>query len=270
MLQKPFINLTIKPEMKSFEKDFLKVKVFDTTEQMGQCAADELAGRIKLLLKDKDEINMIFAAAPSQVAFLNSLIAEEGIDWGRINVFHMDEYIGVDASRPQSFANFLSRNIFSLLPFRSVNYINGVASDIRQECARYARLLEQHPVDIVCLGVGENGHIAFNDPAFADFNDPKLVKVVELDPVCRGQQVREKCFDTLDEVPREAITLTIPALLKADWMFCVVPFSNKAEAVRRMLEEEISETCPASILRNKRNSCLYLNNDSAALLNIAL
>ena len=255
--------------MKTFEIDSLKVKVFDTTAQMGQCAADELAERIKWLLARKDEINMIFAAAPSQVAFLNSLIVEEGIDWGRINVFHMDEYIGVDASRPQSFANFLSRSIFSLLPFRSVNYINGVAPDVQQECARYARLLEEHPVDIVCLGVGENGHIAFNDPAFADFNDPKLVKVVQLDPVCRGQQVREKCFDTLDEVPREAITLTIPALLRADWMFCIVPFTNKAEAVRRMLEEDICEACPASILRNKLNSFLYLNNDSASLLNIA-
>lgn len=269
MQLKLFINLTDKPEMKTFEKDSLKVKVLDTTAQMGQCAADELAERIKLLLKEKEEINMIFAAAPSQSAFLQSLIEKKDIDWTRINVFHMDEYIGVDASRPQSFANFLSRSIFSLLPFRSVNYINGVAPEVQQECSRYARLLEEHPVDIVCLGVGENGHIAFNDPAFADFDDPKLVKVVELDPVCRGQQVREKCFDTLDEVPREAITLTIPALLRADWMFCIVPFTNKAEAVRRMLEEEICEACPASILRNKRNSCLYLNNDSASLLTIA-
>ena len=254
MQLKLFINLTDKPEMKTFEKDSLKVKVLDTTAQMGQCAADELAERIKLLLKEKEEINMIFAAAPSQSAFLQSLIEKKDIDWTRINVFHMDEYIGVDASRP---------------PFRSVNYINGVAPVVQQECSRYARLLEEHPVDIVCLGVGENGHIAFNDPAFADFNDPKLVKVVELDPVCRGQQVREKCFETLDEVPREAITLTIPALLRADWMFCIVPFTNKAEAVRRMLEEEICEACPASILRNKRNSCLYLNNDSASLLTIA-
>ncbi|MGN1226950.1 MAG: glucosamine-6-phosphate deaminase [Candidatus Cryptobacteroides sp.] len=254
--------------MKTFKKDFLEVKIYDTTEQMGKCAAAELVDRIKLLLEKKSEINMIFAAAPSQSAFLKSLVESGEIDWGRINAFHMDEYIGLESSSPQSFANFLSRSIFSLLPFKSVNYINGAAGDIAGECERYSSLLREHPVDIVCLGVGENGHIAFNDPAFADFQDSKLVKVVQLDPVCRGQQVREKCFASLDLVPREAITLTIPALLKADWMFCVVPFTNKAEAVRRMLEEEISEACPASILRKKENSCLYLNNESSALLTL--
>ena len=121
-------------------------------------------------------------------------------------------------------------------------------------------------MDIVCLGIGENGHIAFNDPGVADFNDPKLTKVVALDEVCRGQQVHEKCFPTLDDVPKEAITLTVPALLRADWMFCIVPFTNKAPAVKRMLEGEISEQCPASILREKENSCLYLNNESSSLL----
>lgn len=254
--------------MKTFKRDSLQVKVFETTEQMGKCAADEVAERIALLLESKPEINMIFAAAPSQSAFLKSLIGNKSIEWGRINAFHMDEYIGVDASRPQSFANFLSRSIFSLVPFKSVYYLNGVASDIREECERYSRLLQEHLVDIVCLGVGENGHIAFNDPAFARFDDTETVKVVQLDPVCRGQQVREKCFDTLEEVPKEAMTLTIPALLKADWMFCIVPFTNKAQAVNRMLEGEINELCPASILRKKENSCLYLNSESSALLTI--
>ncbi len=252
--------------MTEFYKDLLKVKVYPTTVQMGECAAEDVAEKILDLLSKKSEINMIFAAAPSQSAFLEALIADTRIEWDRINAFHMDEYIGVDFSKSQSFANFLSRSIFSRVPFKSANYINGAAADPQQECLRYARLLEQYPVDIVCLGIGENGHIAFNDPEFALFDDPHRVKIVSMDEVCRGQQVKEGCFPTLDDVPRQAITLTIPALLRADWMFCIVPFAHKAPAVKRMLEGEISEECPASILRKKENSCLYLNNDSSSLL----
>ena len=252
--------------VKTFVRDLLKVNIYPTTEEMGAAAAADVAARIAELLKEKDEINMIFAAAPSQSAFLSSLVADKTIEWGRINAFHMDEYIGFDRSRSQSFGNFLERSIFGLVPFKTVNYIDGCAPDVAAECARYSQLLEEYPVDIVCLGIGENGHIAFNDPAFADFNDPNLVKVVELDSVCRGQQVHEKCFPTLDQVPEKALTLTVPALLRADRMFCIVPFTNKAPAVKRMLEGSISEECPATILRKKENSCLYLNNESSSLL----
>ncbi len=252
--------------MRSFMKDQLMVKIYDTTQQMGEAAACEVSECIKSMLSEKEEINMIFAAAPSQSAFLSSLIEDKSIEWQRVNAFHMDEYIGIDGSKPQSFGNFLYRSIFSKVPFKTVNYLNGVAPDIEAECHRYASLLKDYPVDIVCLGIGENGHIAFNDPAFADFNDPKLVKVVELDNICRTQQVHEKCFPTLDDVPKKAMTLTIPALLRAERMFCIVPFTNKAKAVKRMLEGEISEECPATILRKKQNSCLYLNNESSSLL----
>mgnify|MGYP004562329321 FL=1 len=221
-------------------KDQLMVKIYDTTQQMGEAAACEVSECIKSMLSEKEEINMIFAAAPSQSAFLSSLIEDKSIEWQRVNAFHMDEYIGIDGSKPQSFGNFLYRSIFSKVPFKTVNYLNGVAPDIEAECHRYASLLKDYPVDIVCLGIGENGHIAFNDPAFADFNDPKLVKVVELDNICRTQQVHEKCFPTLDDVPKKAMTLTIPALLRAERMFCIVPFTNKAKAVKRMLEGEIT------------------------------
>ena len=247
-------------------KDQLMVKIYDTTQQMGEAAACEVSECIKSLLSQKEEINMIFAAAPSQSAFLASLVEDKRIEWKRVNAFHMDEYIGIDRSKPQSFGNFLYRSIFSKVPFKTVNFLNGAAPDIEAEGHRYASLLKAYPVDIVCLGIGENGHIAFNDPAFADFNDPKLVKVVELDNICRTQQVHEKCFPTLDDVPKKAMTLTIPALLKAERMFCIVPFTNKAKAVKRMLEGEISEECPATILRKKQNSCLYLNNESSSLL----
>lgn len=180
----------------------------------------------------------------------------------------MDEYIGIHPDAPQSFGHFLRIRIFDKVPFKKVNYLNGLAESLEEECKRYADLLTKYPVDIVCLGIGENGHIAFNDPDVADFNDPKLVKIVKLDPVCRQQQVNEKCFERLDLVPKEALTLTIPALLKAEWMFCIVPFKNKAHAVYRAIYGEISEKCPASILRRKEKSSLYLDTESAEQINL--
>lgn len=251
---------------RTFSRDKLTVKVFPTTEDMGCAAAAEVAAKIVELLGQKEEINMVFAAAPSQEAFLSSLIADSRIDWTRINAFHMDEYIGIDPTAPQSFANFLRERIFDRVPFRSVHCLNGQTTDCDAECARYSELLQRYPTDIVCLGIGKNGHIAFNDPDVADFNDPKLVKVVTLDSVCRQQQVDEECFERLDLVPKEALTLTIPALLRGEWLFCIVPFTGKAEAVRRALYEDISERCPASILRREENATLYLTAESAGLL----
>lgn len=257
---------SIPNNFRTFSREMLNVKVFSKTGEMGRAAAAEVAAKIVELLGKKEEVNMIFAAAPSQEAFLNSLIADSRIDWTRINAFHMDEYIGVGPSAPQSFAHFLRERIFDRVPFRSVYCLDGLASDRDAECARYAGLLQRYPVDIVCMGIGENGHIAFNDPDVADFNDPKLVKVVALDPVCRQQQVNEKCFERLDLVPSEALTLTVPALLRGRWLFCIVPFASKAEAVRCTLYGEISEHCPASVLRNEADACLYLTAESARLL----
>lgn len=257
---------SIPNNFRTFSREMLNVKVFSTTGEMGRAAAAEVAAKIVELLGKKEEVNMIFAAAPSQEAFLNSLIADSRIDWTRINAFHMDEYIGVGPSAPQSFAHFLRERIFDRVPFRAVYCLDGLASDRDAECARYAGLLQRYPVDIDCMGIGENGHIAFNDPDVADFNDPKLVKVVALDPVCRQQQVNEKCFERLDLVPSEALTLTVPALLRGRWLFCIVPFASKAEAVRCTLYGEISEHCPASVLRNEADACLYLTAESARLL----
>ena len=251
-----------------FQQDLLTVKMFPSIQQMGKCAATEVTNKICELLKEKAEINMIFAAAPSQNEFLSHLIHSKQIDWSRINAFHMDEYIGIHPEAPQSFGHFLRIRIFDKVPFKKVNYLNGLAENLEEECQRYADLLTKHPVDIVCLGIGENGHIAFNDPDVADFNDPKLVKVVELDPICRQQQVNEKCFMTLDLVPKEALTLTIPALLRAEWMFCIVPFKNKAQAVYQTVYGEVSEKCPASILRRTENSPLYLDPESAERINL--
>lgn len=248
-------------------KEKLTVKILSSREEMGKRAAKEVAKRICDMLATKKEINMIFAAAPSQDEFLNHLSLDKTIEWQRINAFHMDEYIGLAKDDPQGFGNFLRERLFDKVPFKKVHYIDSQVSDVEAECERYSNLLKQNPVDIVCLGIGENGHIAFNDPHVADFKDEKLVKVVVLDFVCRQQQVNEKCFADLESVPKLAITVTIPALTQAKYMFCVVPARNKANAVYKTLNEEISEQCPATILRTKENAFLYLDNESSFFLN---
>lgn len=257
----------IKTDVITFTKGNLEVKIFTTREEMGKEAARNVSETIQQLQKERNEINMIFAAAPSQSDFMKELIADERIQWGMINAFHMDEYIGLEKEAPQGFGNFLRDRIFGKVPFKSVHYINGLAEDPAAECERYAGLLSNYPVDIVCLGIGENGHIAFNDPPVADFYDPLLVKVVELETACRQQQVNEELFDILDLVPTHAITVTIPALLRASHMFCMVPARNKAEAVYHTLTDEISEKCPATILRTKKGTILYIDEESASLLN---
>ena len=251
--------------MKCFEKDKLSVKIFENRDLMGADAAKDVANCIRALQKEKAEINMIFAAAPSQNDLLAHLCEEEGIDWGRINAFHMDEYIGLDPNAPQCFSNFLKRGIFDKKPFGSVNLINaGAEKDA--EIARYAALLKAHPIDIVCMGIGENGHIAFNDPHVADFNDPALVKAVSLDEKCRQQQVNDGCFASIDLVPKYAMTLTVPMLMSATYKFCVVPAPTKAWAVNETVNGAIGETCPATVMRISDNCILYCDADSAALL----
>lgn len=247
-----------------FTKDKLAVKVFENRKLMGKEAATDVADCIKQMLSEKKEINMVFAAAPSQNEFLEELV-DSGVEWERINAFHMDEYIGLPLDAEQRFGTFLKERIFGRVPFKSVHYINGQAQP-EKECDRYSLLLKQYPVDIVCLGIGENGHIAFNDPHVAKFDDPELVKVVALDEKCRMQQVHDGCFRSIELVPTQAISLTIPALVAAKYMFCIVPASTKAQAVYDTIYGEISESCPASILRTKANAVLYLDSDSAALL----
>ena len=250
--------------MREFKKDKLTVRVLPSRAEMGRVAAQDIRDRILALLAEKGEINMIFAAAPSQNDVLKSLAACADIPWGRINAFHMDEYIGLDRSAPQGFGNFLMAHIFGLVPFRSVNLIDCSAKDPEAESERYAGLLKGHPTDIVVMGIGENGHIAFNDPPVADFGDPRWVKPVKLDDVCRQQQVNDGCFAKFDDVPECAMTLTCPTLVRATWKFCVVPASTKAEAVRRMLTWDVGEKCPATLLRRSENAVLYLEPASAA------
>lgn len=252
--------------LKEFQTDSLCTKIFDTRENMGNAAGKDIAKAIRALLNKKDEINMIFAAAPSQNETLEALINEKDIDWSRVNAFHMDEYIGLCEDAPQRFGNYLREHIFSKVAFKTVNYINGSAEDIDEECNRYTALLKKHPIDIVCLGIGENGHIAFNDPWVADFNDSAVIKKVELDPVCRNQQVNDGCFDTISSVPTHALTLTIPTLVSADYMFCSVPASTKAKAAYETVNNAITEDVPATIMRTHKNAVMYLDSESGKLL----
>lgn len=252
--------------MKNTMRYNFQVNVYETREEMGRSAARDCAECIKALLKEKEEINMIFAAAPSQNEFLAAMAADKDIEFSRINAFHMDEYIGLEKGAPQGFGEFLRTRIFDLAGFKSVNYINASAADADEECMRYGKLLKEHPVDIVCMGIGENGHIAFNDPHVAEFNDKKIVKAVELDEVCRMQQVNDGCFAKIDDVPKKALTLTIPTLAAAAHHFCIVPAKTKAEAVKRTIKGEITEKCPATILRMCPDARVYLDSDSSEFI----
>lgn len=252
--------------IKSFFADKLKVKIFENRALMGEDAATDVKNRITDLLSRKSEINVIFAAAPSQNDVLKALTEDKEIEWNRINAYHMDEYIGLDKNAPQGFGNFLKRHIFGLVPLKSVNYIDISAENPEREAERYGKLLSENPADIVIMGIGENGHIAFNDPPVADFHDQKLVKPVKLDEICRRQQVHDGCFENINAVPTHAMTLTVPALVAAPYLFCIVPAKTKARAVYETINGKVDEHCPASILRTKEYAVLYLDSDSASLL----
>lgn len=250
--------------IKEFKKDKLDIRIYETRAEMGAAAAAACAETMRRLLKEKKEINMIFAAAPSQNEFLENLVKAEGIDWSRVNGFHMDEYIGLPKGCPQSFGQFLKEAIFDRVPFGSVTYVDITAKDAAAECERYSEILRKNPTDIVCMGIGENGHIAFNDPHVADFNDPKLAKVVDLDDRCRQQQVHDGSFKRVEDIPPYAISLTIPALTTPPYVFCMVPGSTKTWAVTHTVRDEITEACPATILRKHPCAVLYADRDSAA------
>lgn len=246
-----------------FQVDELRVFVLESRREMGGAAGSAAASAIKKTIREKGRANVLFAAAPSQRETLAALRADREIDWTKVYAFHMDEYIGLDRAHPAGFGNFLKREFFDRVPLAGVYLIDGGAADLEEETARYAALLGENPLDVCLCGIGENGHIAFNDPPVANFRDPAVVKVVTLDEVCRAQQVHDGCFAALDEVPRQAITVTVPGIIAAAAVICTVPACSKADAVRRMLREPVAEKVPASILRRHTCAGLYLEPDSA-------
>lgn len=237
------------------------VGVYPTRSKLGEEAGKQVEEKIIDLLKHRDQIRMVFAAAPSQNELLEYLANSKLIPWEKIVAFHMDEYIGLSQESPDSFSYFLNKELFNKVNFKEVHLIDGTnASD--KEVERYAGLLKEAPLDIICLGIGENGHIAFNDPAMADFNDSETVKIVTLDGQCRQQQVNEGCFPSLNNVPKKALTLTIPTLLSASYLYCIVPGDNKREAVYKTLFGAIEDSCPASILRTHPSCRFFLDESS--------
>ena len=248
--------------IKTINTEKLTTNIYETRAEMGAAAAEAAASAIKAVIEKKGYANVVFAAAPSQNEMLESLLKSD-VDFSRVNAFHMDEYVGLSRKDAQSFATYLSEHLFDRAPFASVNLISAV--DAEAGIAAYTELLKKYPTDVVCMGIGENGHIAFNDPPVADFCDRAAVKPVALDEICRRQQVNDGCFASLDEVPRTAITLTVPTLFAGGALFCIVPAKTKAKAVRDTLTGKIGEWCPATVLRRHENAVLYLDADSSAL-----
>jgi glucosamine-6-phosphate deaminase len=252
-----------------FKVDKLQAQVFVDRRALGRAAAEAAAAKLKELL-GKKSVSVIFAAAQSQIEFLEALVATKGIDWSNVTAFHMDEFLGLPGTAAQSFGRWLRERLFDKVKPGKVHYLDGMAKDAGRECDRYAALLKASPADITCMGIGENGHLAYNDPPFASFDDPRGVKEVEVALASRQQQVNEGCFARLEEVPKTAITLTIPTLMAAPWIYCMVPGERKAKAVKRTLEGAVSADCPATILRRHERAVLYLDRDSAKLADTAI
>jgi glucosamine-6-phosphate deaminase len=252
--------------LRTFEVGLLSVEIHDTEEDLGRAAAHFVAAELRRAVAGREEANLVLATGTSQFTFLDALKRDATIRWDRLNVFHLDEYRGISAQHPASFRRYLRERILDDVKPGQVHFLKGDAPDPEEEARRYENLLKAHPIDIACIGIGENGHIAFNDPPVADFNDSRLVKVVRLDEQCRRQQLDEGWFASLEEVPTHALTLTIPAIMSSRHVSCVVPEQRKARAVADALEGPISTTCPASVLRRHPSARLFLDRSAASLI----
>ena len=247
----------------------MKVKVFDSKREAGEAAAREAAEIIREAIDTRGAARVVAATGASQFEFLDALAREGGIDWGRVTFFHLDEYVGLPESHPASFRKYLRERLDSRVRPGAFHYIDGEAAAPRAECRRLGELISQDEIDVAFVGVGENGHLAFNDPP-ADFETEEPYLVVDLDEACRRQQVGEGWFRGIDEVPRQAISMSVRQILKARRVVCVVPDRRKAEAVRDCLELEVSPLRPASALRGHEGASLYLDRESASLLEDAI
>lgn len=243
--------------------DSLKVRVYRSSDDAGRAAATDVAAAIASAQKTASIANVIFAAAPSQDFLLKYLCADSNIDWPRVAMFHMDEYLQISIDQEASFRHYLSMHLLDKVSPRDVHLIGGAEVVTQAACDDYNTLMSHTRPDVVCAGIGENGHLAFNDPPAADFHDPVCVKIVQLDQACREQQVHDGCFEKLTDVPTYAVTLTIPTLLRARAIAVVVSGSRKARAIAAVLHGEISTACPASCLRTHSGATLYLDPEAA-------
>lgn len=249
----------------NFKKDKLEINIYKDSTEMGKAAAKSVSEQLRNAVNKNGSANLILATGASQFTFLENL-QKESIEWDTITVFHLDEYKGISDKHPASFRKYLRERILDIVKPKQVYYLNGDVADTEQEALRYEKLLKEHEIDVACIGIGENGHIAFNDPPVADFDDPRLVKVVELDEACRKQQLGEGWFPTFNDVPTHALSLTIPAIMRCKIISCVVPDGRKSQAVYDTVNNEISTQCPATILKTHPAAMLYLDSAAASKL----
>lgn len=245
----------------------MKIDITDSKIEMGQHAANMAAEKICSAIAERGEARVIFASAASQFEFIEALIAHKEIDWSKVCGFHLDEYVGLSADHPASFRRFLKERLLAKLPcpVKSFTFVGGDAPDTAAECARLEAAIREKPVDLACIGIGENGHIAFNDPP-ADFETDAAYAVVALDEVCRMQQVGEGWYPNLDAVPTHAFSMTVPQILAADTIVVIVPDDRKAKAVSMAVDGPITNMCPSSILRTHPRCTLFLDKPAASLL----
>ena len=246
--------------------DKLNVRIYATPRDLAGDAARMARQHLQAVLAARGSAAVILATGNSQIEFLEALIALGGVEWSQVTLFHMDEYLGIDASHRGSFRRYMRERVEARVRPGQFHYIEGDAAEPLAECRRYAALLAAQPIDLCCLGIGENGHLAFNDPPVANFEDPHPIKLVKLDDACRQQQVGEGHFPDVAAVPQFAFTLTIPTLCSAQRLLCIVPERRKARAVKEALQGPIQTTCPASFLRRQGHCTLFLDRDSASLL----
>lgn len=248
--------------------DKLNVKIYEDAEALGRAAAADFSQSLERRATTGNDLAVIFATGISQVQTLLALTSMKHLPWRSITGFHMDEYVSISNQHAASFQRYLRERLTEHVPFRQFYFIDGAAADPQQTCRDYAALLRAYSPQLCLLGIGENGHLAFNDPQEADFNDPEDVKVVTLDRTCREQQVHEGWFSSIEDVPGRAITLTIPRLMRTPELIVSVPGKRKARIVWRTLYEPMSPNCPATILRHHPHATVYLDRESAAELNI--
>ncbi len=252
--------------IKTFQVDALSVRVSKSSRELALDAARLAQSYLQSLIAQQGSASVILATGNSQIQFLEALIDCEGVDWSRITFFHLDEYLGIDAEHPASFRRYLRDRVEKQINPFQFHYIEGDALEPLAECDRYTKLLSAQPIDLCCLGVGGNGHLAFNEPSVADFNDPHSVKLVKLDQSTRQQQVEGSFFPHLEAVPQYALTLTIPMICSAKKILCLAPSERKRHAVYKMLQGEINPNFPASVLRTQEQATLFLDTDSATEL----
>ncbi|WP_026732625.1 glucosamine-6-phosphate deaminase [Fischerella sp. PCC 9605] len=251
---------------KIFRLDDLNVQIYNCEAELAQDVAEIAHQYLQNVLQQNGSAAVLLATGNSQIKFLDELIALGGVDWSRITCFHLDEYLGISADHAASFQRYLRERVQKRVKPREFHYLEGDTLEPLRECDRYTKLLQAQPIDLCCLGIGENGHIAFNEPSVANFQDIYSVKLVKLDQVNHLQQVKQGHFPNLESVPKYAFTVTIPMICSAKKILCLAPTQHKAKIVQQMLQEDVSTDCPASILRKQTQATLFLDEDAATLI----